>query len=51
MQANAAVVNAVLDDVFEDNRGDHNNRTIVSFILVGPIQDEQNSKTGRLEKN
>ena len=37
----------VLDDIFEEDRVDHENRTIISFIIVGPIQEEQNCNTGR----
>ena len=45
-QANAAVQDLVLKNIVSDKRVDRNNRTIVSFVLVGPMEDEQNAFTG-----
>ena len=35
----------VLDEI--EDKVDHENRTIISFIIVGPVQEEQNCITGR----
>ena len=45
-QANDAVKDLVLTSIVPDKRVDRNNRTIVSFVLVGPMVNEQNAFTG-----
>ena len=45
-QANDAVKDLVLTTIVPDKRVDRSNRTIVSFVLVGPMENEQDAFTG-----